>query len=169
MIKDAAVIIIEPTESFIQNFPPYNYLLDTTTQNRVYTTPDVSVIRDPSGPSVITFKWVDEDGKVFNPKGGEVVERPGLASFENWDPYYDKQLTDTSFTFQYPEHVPAFPVFSQALVGAGSQVDDWCYYRIPAKFVAEPKQESRTGFSFKFPNPVGSYHITIREVGVHKK
>ncbi len=169
-LENACDITVIPTAFFVTTGTSYNYLLDTISQGRTYTVPEITATRDENGPATISIKWIDEDGKVFNPANGEVLARPGLASFQNWDPYYKAQLTDTSFVFQYPDHVPEFPVFNPASNGAGGvQGDYWCYYKIPAKFITAPGQEARTGFSFKFPNAVGSYFVTIREVGVHKR
>ena len=168
-LTEACDINILPTEYFVQAGTPYSYLNDTVTQARVYATPELTATRNAAGPAVITIKWVDENGKVYNPAKGEVQARAGLASFQNWDPYYDVQLTDTAFVFQYPDRVPVFPVFNPAQVGAGVQADYWCYYRIPAAYIAEPGQEYRLAFAFKLPNAVGTYNVTIKTVGGHRK
>lgn len=169
-LKDICDISIEPTEFFSKGGAEYGYLMDTITAARIYTVPDITAVRQEGGAAKIIIKWVDEDGKLFNPKAGEVLARPGLASFQNWDPYFKQELTDTAFVFQYPDHVPVFPLFNPALViGTTTQADYWCYYRIPAAFVKEPGMEHRTGFSFYFPNAVGTYIVTIKEQGVHKK
>jgi hypothetical protein len=168
-LTEACDINILPTEYFVQAGTSYSYLNDTITQGRVYATPELTATRNASGPAVITIKWVDENGKVYNPAKGEVQARAGLASFQNWDPYYDVQLTDTAFVFQYPDKVPVFPVFNPALVGVGIQADYWCYYRIPAAYIAEPGQEYRLAFAFKLPNAVGTYNIIIKTVGGHRK
>ncbi len=168
-LTEACDINILPPEYFVQTSASYSYLLDTITQVRVSATPALTATRDTAGPAVITIKWVDENGKVFNPAKGEVLTRAGLASFQNWDPYYDVQLTDTAFVFQYPDRVPVFPVFNPAQIGAGVQADYWCYYRIPAAYIAEPGQEYRLAFAFKLPNAKGTYNVTIKTVGGHRK
>lgn len=168
-ITEACDINIMPTEYFVQAGTPYSYLNDTISQARTYFVPELSAKRDAAGPALITIKWVDENGKVFSPAKGEVLARAGLASFTNWDPYYDVKLTDTAFVFQYPDKVPVFPVFNPASIGGGVQADYWCYYRIPAANIAEPGQEYRLAFSFKLPNAVGTYNVTIKTVGGHKK
>lgn len=168
-IAEVCDINIMPTEYFVQAGTPYSYLHNTITQGRVYFTPELTAKRDAAGPAIITIKWVDENGQVFNPLKGEVQARAGLASFQNWDPYYDVQLTDTAFVFQYPDKVPVFPVFNPAQIGGGVQADYWCYYLIPAANIAEPGQEYRLAFAFKLPNAVGTYNITIRTVGGHRK
>jgi hypothetical protein len=167
-ITNACDIVIQPTEYVKQLGAAYNYLLDTTTADRIYTTPEISVVRNPAGASEIIFKWVDETGRVFNPAAGEVLTRDGLASFVNWDPYYPVKLTDTTFVFTYPAQAPSFPVFNPARVGGGTQTDYWCYYQIPAKFLTAGRY-ARTGFTLQFPNVQGSYTITIKEWGVRKK
>jgi len=168
-ITNACDINILKTEYFVQTGAAYSYLLDTITQARAYGVPELTAARDVAGTAVITIKYVDDNGKVFNPLKGEVQARAGLASFQNWDPYYDVQLTDTALVFQYPDHVPAFPVFNPCQVGSGIQADYWCYYRIPAASIAEPGQEYRVGFAFQLPNAVGTYNITVKAVGAHKK
>jgi hypothetical protein len=168
-LTEACDITILPPEFFVQASASLSYLVDTITQVRVYAAPVLAATRNESGPAVITIKWVDENGKVFNPAKGEVLPRPGLASFQNWDPYYDVKLTDTAFVFPYPDKVPVFPVFNPAQIGGGIQADYLCYYRIPAAYVAEPGKEYRLAFAFKLPNAVGTYNITIKTVGGHKK
>lgn len=168
-LTEVCDINIMPTEYFVQTGTAYSYLNDTISQARVYFTPELTAKRDAAGPAVITIKWVDENGQVFNPLKSEVVARAGLASFQNWDPYYDVKLTDTAFVFQYPDKVPVFPVFNPAQIGSGVQADYWCYYRIPAANIAEPGQEYRLAFAFKLPNAVGTYNVTIKTVGAHKK
>lgn len=168
-ITDACEIDILPTEFFVQAGTPYSYLNDTITQGRVYFTPELTAKRNASGPAVITIKWIDENGNIFNPAKGEVQARAGLASFQNWDPYYDVKLTDTAFVFQYPDKVPVFPVFNPAQIGGGVQADYWCYYRIPAANITEPGQEYRLAFAFKLPNAVGTYNVTVKAVGTHRK
>ena len=168
-ITEACDINILPPEFFVQAGAAYSYLIDTISGGRVNFTPVLTAKRDTAGPPVITIKWVDENGKVFSPAKGEVLARPGLASFTNWDPYYDVKLTDTAFVFQYPDRVPVFPVFNPAQIGGGVQADYWCYYRIPAANIAEPGQEYRLAFAFKLPNAVGTYNVTIKTVGGHRK
>jgi hypothetical protein len=167
-IPNACDIVIQPTEYVRQLGAAYNYLLDTITADRLYTTPEITVVRDPAGPAEIIFKWIDEEGKVFNPAAGEVRTRDGLASFVNWDPYYPVKLTDTTFVFTYPALAPSFPVFNPARVGGGTQTDYWCYYEIPAKFLTAWRY-ARTGFTLQFPNVQGTYRITIKQWGVHKR
>lgn len=169
ILQDACQINIVPSVYYVLSSAPYSYLMDTITQVRTYSTPNIQVEREIEGPAIITFKWLDADGKTFNPKNGEVLSRPGLASFQNWDPYYDVQLTDTAFVFQYPDNVPTFPAFTTALVGTTTEVGYACYYRIPAQYLKEPGQESRTGYYMYFPNAVGSYHVTIQVTDAHKK
>jgi len=168
-LSEVCDINILPTEYFVPTGSSYCYLIDTITQVRANFTPAVTATRNATGPAIITIKWVDENGKLFNPARGEVLARAGLASFQNWDPYYDVQLTDTAFVFPYPDKVPVFPVFNPAQIGSGVQADYWCYYRIPAAYIAEPGQEYRLAFAFKLPNAVGSYNVTIKTIGGHRK
>jgi hypothetical protein len=168
-LAEVCDINVLPPEFFVQTGAAYGYLNDTITQERTNITPELKATHNKTGPAVITIKWVDENGKVFNPAKGEVLPRAGLASFQNWDPYYDVQLTDTAMVFPYPDKVPVFPVFNPAQIGSGVQADYWCYYRIPAAYVAEPGKEYRLAFAFKLPNAEGSYNITIKTVGGHRK
>jgi len=169
VIDSACTINLTPVEFYALPGAPYGYLFDTATAARAYNVPEITVTRDIAGPAVITFKWTDEDGKVFDPAAGEVRTRSGLASFQNWDPFYDVVLTDTAFQFKYPDHVPLFPVFPTAKVGSGTQDGYFCYYVVPAKYVLEPGQDARVGYAINFPNAIGAYYVTIRMVGVHKK
>jgi hypothetical protein len=167
--NNICTINIVPTEFFVQTGTAYGYLLDTITQGRTNTSPTLTATRNASGDAKIIIKWEDADGKVMNPRNGEVLSRDGLPSFQNWDPYYKVELTDTAFVYQYPDKVPVFPVFNPALVGSTTYTDYWCYYKMPAKYVAEPGQEARVGFAFNFPNAMGTYYVTVHCGGVHKK
>lgn len=169
VFKNICEIDIVPTRFFIQTGAAYGYLLDTITQGRSNISPVLDATRNESGDAKIIIKWEDADGNVFNPKAGEVTSRNGLPSFQSWDPYYKVELTDTAFVYQYPDKVPVFPVFNPALVNGTTYTDYWCYYKMPAKYVVEAGQEARVGFAFNFPNATGTYEVTIKVGGVHKK
>jgi hypothetical protein len=167
--NNICTINIVPTEFFVQTGTAYGYLLDTITQGRTNISPVVTAVRNMNGEAKIIIKWEDADGKVINPRNGEIQPRDGLPSFQNWDPYYKVELTDTALVYQYPDHVPLFPVFNPAIVNGTTYTDYWCYYKMPAKFVTEPGQEARVGLAFNFPNAVGTYVVTVHVGGVHRK
>ncbi len=83
------------------------------------------------GPNRVIIKFVDKNDIPFRPSANEVIPRPNSGStiryhFGQFDPYYPVTKTDTAFVYQYPDKVPAFPLFS--LGGLNVYTN---FYRIP--------------------------------------
>ena len=171
VLKNACQVNITPQVAYILPNAPYSYFSDTATGNRNYDKPApiITVIHNASGPAVITFKWIDVNGKIFNPAKYEIVPRNGLSSFQTWDPYFAVELTDTAMVFKYPDHLPVFPPFNTTIFGGAPFANYDCYYKIPADYIQEPGQEVRSYYNIYFPNAVGSYNITIQVLAAHKK
>lgn len=73
--------------------------------------PDVSIQFIPSSVNKVVFKWLDMNGKVYDPKTGGIDVRKGRWNFRNFDPYYPQVVTDTSVEYQIPVVPNEFPVF----------------------------------------------------------
>lgn len=111
----------------------------------------------PQGTQVM-LKIMDKNGKLFNPKNGEVItrgDRPSFASYARFNPV---TVTDTALITDYA--IAPYPV--KLIPGYGNYL---IYYRIPAWFIkmdgAAPKAWSanpRFGFQIVFE---GTYEVII--------
>jgi hypothetical protein len=83
------------------------------------------------GPNKIIIKFIDKNNVPFKPSTGEVIPRPNSGAtiryhFGQFDPYYAVEKTDTAFVYQYPEKLPAFPLYSLGGINVFTN-----FYRIP--------------------------------------
>jgi hypothetical protein len=116
------------------------------------------------GPNRVIMKFVDKNNVAFKPSAGEVIPRPNSGttlrySFGQFDPYYPEIKTDTAFVHEYPDKVPAFPLFS--LGGLNVYTN---FYRIPNNFNSlnlnlNPEFGIRL-FPFDKPYVTGTFIIT---------
>ncbi len=69
------------------------------------------------------YKFVDKNGNFFNPAAGEVTRRASTYPFfDDWNPWYELELTDTAFVQQMPDYQGIqFPYFTTLKVGG----NDW--------------------------------------------
>jgi hypothetical protein len=95
--------------------------------------PLLTITRVADTPNIITVKYMDKNGALFNPKKGEIISRPAaglnpnpafLQSLQQYSRSY--YYTDNSCVFRFP--LTPFPLTS---LGNGYNI----YQRIPAKFV----------------------------------
>lgn len=98
-----------------------------TTQTNFSTT----IVRTASAENKIILKFVDKNGKPFNPNAGNVVPRTDRPSFKTYDPFYAEEKTDTALVYQYPPNLPVFPIYPSVVVSGGTY-SYVSYYRIPA-------------------------------------
>lgn len=98
----------------------------------------ISITRDPNGPNKIIFKFLDKNGKAFDPAKGEVVGRTGRPNFRNWNPYYPEVKTDSTIEYQYPSGVPQIPIYSSTVISNGSSwTGGIIYYQVPLSYTVE--------------------------------
>lgn len=74
-------------------------------------TPDVQVTFIPGATNKLVYKFIDQNGKVYNPKANGLTVRKQRWSMKDFDPYYPEVLTDTSAEYQFPVVPNQFPVF----------------------------------------------------------
>jgi hypothetical protein len=77
------------------------------------------------------LKMVDKNGRVFNPKAGEIIKRGDRPTFENYARFNKVIETDTALICDF--EIAPFP-----LVKYVTPTTDWgflMYYRIPSQFV----------------------------------
>ncbi len=124
-IKNACTILLEPLSaaytlgyySYRTNDPTGTIQYMRTESDPSYSTFDI-VRSEGNGVSKIILKFVDKNGKPFNPKAGEVSDwveasrdaavYPTLA---DWAPYYTPVYTDSTIETQLPNIPVSFPYF----------------------------------------------------------
>ncbi|BAV05550.1 hypothetical protein SAMN05421788_1054 [Filimonas lacunae] len=75
--------------------------------------------------AAIVYKFVDKNGKAFNPKNGEVKAwSTSLPTLHNWAPYYPLVLTDSTLVQQLPYSGLAFPYYTNVLLDNGQTLPD---------------------------------------------
>jgi hypothetical protein len=76
------------------------------------------------------LKMVDKNGRVFNPKAGEIIKRGDRPVFENYAKFNPVIVTDTALICDF--EIAPFPLVKYVVPGT-----DWgflMYYRIPSQF-----------------------------------
>lgn len=100
------------------------------------------------------LKMVDKNGKVFNPKAGEIIARGDRPIFENYAKFNPVIKTDTAMICDF--EVAPFPLARYV-----TPTTDWgflMYYRIPSTFVTIDGFPSSPGFSV---NPRWSWQLKL--------
>ncbi|MBO9732735.1 MAG: DUF5007 domain-containing protein [Chitinophaga sp.] len=113
----------------------------------------------------VSLKIVDKNGKLFNPRNGEVIvrgDRPSFASYARFNPVV---VTDTALITDFaiaPYPAKLIPGYVNYLI----------YYRIPARFIKMDggpikgwAANPRFGFQILFE---GTYEVTVRLPNVTK-
>jgi hypothetical protein len=77
------------------------------------------------------LKMVDKNGRVFNPKAGEIIKRGDRPVFENYARFNAVIQTDTALICDF--EIAPFPLVKY--VNAGTDWGFSTYYRIPSQFV----------------------------------
>ena len=132
VVNNVGIIrIVNPVNSYditAQSLTTSPTTSETFTNNSNFTT---SIVRTSSTENKIIIKFVDKNGKAFNPNAGNVIPRADRPYFKTYAPFYAEQKTDTALVYQYPPDLPVFPIYSSVVV-AGSTYSYVSYYRIPA-------------------------------------
>jgi len=116
--------------------------------SKVGKPPHLMIMRVADTPNIITVKYADKNGVFWNPKNGEVVNRPAAGLNPN-PPFLQSLRTFThSFYYTPTSSVFAFP-FTPFPLNQGPQAYN-IYQRIPTQFVINDG----------FPN--GMYSLNLR-------
>ena len=94
------------------------------------------------------LKMVDKNGKIFNPKAGEIIARGDRPIFENYAKFNPVIKTDTAMICDF--EVAPFPLTKYV-----TPTTDWgflMYYRIPSQFVTVDN----------FPASLGTFSVNPR-------
>lgn len=90
-----------------------------------------SVVRTSAPENKIILKFVDKNGKPFNPAAGEIYARADRPTLKTYAPFYPEEKTDTALVYKYPTGLPVFPIYPSVAVAGGSYSNIY-YYRIAA-------------------------------------
>jgi hypothetical protein len=116
--------------------PPYeirrnsnNWFKDFATNSGNIVNPVITITQLASTGNRAILKIVDEDGKPFNPKAGEIIKRADRPTFESYAKFHPIEYTDSTMICDF--EVAPFPLFQ--IPGYGSYD---IFYRIPSQYVA---------------------------------
>lgn len=168
-LKNACTIVITPLTntyetgyfSYRPNDPVSNTQLFRTESDPFYSSFDIN-FQPASDFTRIVLKFVDKNGKPFNPKNGEVSDWSNVpkatTSFPKlsyWAPFYPAQQTDSTIVQQIPGILGLnFPYFGLGNYPAGGQC------RIDNKITGlVSNQVIHTVMYFKLLT-IGTYYIT---------
>lgn len=105
-----------------------------------YITVDVEYIGGGLDSKCI-YRFIDKNGEPFNPQAGEVRRRSRTSPFfDDWNPWYEIQLTDTAFVQEMPDYAGLeFPYFNDLVVGGSNWTDTSARYdwRIPEGYIKD--------------------------------
>jgi hypothetical protein len=116
---------IDITSQSVTTSPTTSETFTTQTQF-TYT-----VVRTSAPENKIILKFVDKNGKPFNPAAGEIYARADRPTFKTYAPFYAEEKTDTALVYKYPTGLPVFPIYPSVLVAGGTYSNTY-YYRIAA-------------------------------------
>ncbi len=157
----AELHVIEPTT---QDLFELKYTAATgSNASEVFTTakaPRVTAQKVSNDGARVILKYVDKNGRAFNPAQGQIVKRGDRPFFETYAKFNPVQYTDTAMICDF--EVAPFPLARYI-----TPATDWgylLYYRIPSQFVAID------GMANHNANPVvefqlkmeGTYVVTVQ-------
>ena len=132
VIKDALQIAILPTTS--SDVLSHSVTLsDLGSETNFVQTGnyEFDVRHFPNDEDKIVLKWVDKNGRPFNPSAGEVIKRGDRPTLAAWLPYYPEELTDTAIVYRYPRFSGlSYPLYNQTTIGGTSWTNGVMYYRV---------------------------------------
>jgi hypothetical protein len=120
-----------PDDLFVITDNVSNAFNDLTGAAVGHKNPIITCTKISSTGARAILKMVDKDGRVFNPKAGEIIKRGDRPVFENYAKFNKVIETDTALICDF--EIAPFP-----LVKYVTPTSDWgflMYYRIPSQFV----------------------------------
>ena len=113
-IPQACNIVIAPSSPDTIYSGTYGGVIDPPTGNYLagIATPLVNVSYSATATNKIIYKFVDKNGKLYDPKTWGIGTRKYRWNMKQFDPYYPEVLTDTSVEYQFPTVPNQFPVFA---------------------------------------------------------
>lgn len=121
-----------PEDLFVITDAVANGFSDQTGGSMAQKNPIITCTKISNLGARAILKMVDKNGKVFNPKAGEIIKRGDRPVFENYAKFNTVIQTDTAMICDF--EIAPFP-----LVKYVDCCTDWgflMYYRIPSQFAA---------------------------------
>ncbi len=148
----ADVHVVEPTTEDV--FELIYTASSASNSSEVFTTlkaPIVTAKRVSGDGARVILKYVDKNGRSFNPAQGQVIKRGDRPFFETYAKFNPVQYTDTAMICDF--EVAPFPL--QKYVTPATDWGYLIYYRIPMAFVAPD------GLANHNVNPVVSFRLKM--------
>ena len=138
IIKNACDVVLAPSND------PYEWNYRRIQTAEPGTTAPLTFITDNSSGfpidvkytagavNKIILKWVDKNGKPFNPKTDMARWVPDFPMFKDWNPYYPEVATDSTLEYKFPKTGLGFPIIKSIVTAGTPWVNDFglSYYRI---------------------------------------
>lgn len=170
--KLATINVVDPEleDLFVVTDNVANGFNDVTGVATAMRNPTITCTKISNTGARAILKMVDKNGRTFNPKAGEIIQRGDRPVFENYAKFNPVIKTDTAMICDF--EVAPFPLTKYI-----TPTTDWgflMYYRIPSQYVTIDNFPSSPGFSV---NPrwswqlklEGTYVIQIKFPDVTKK
>jgi len=95
--------------------------------------PTVDVTYSATDINKIVYKFVDKNGKLYDPKTYGIGTRTNRWNMKQFDPYYPEVRTDTSVEYQFPTVPNQFPAFvNPGVNGVIPRGNYGTFYAMPA-------------------------------------
>ncbi|MGY4386375.1 hypothetical protein ACVWYN_003428 [Pedobacter sp. UYP24] len=134
LFKSIATVVVQdplPDDLFVITDNVSNAFSDQTGGVTAHKNPIITCTKIATTGARAILKMVDKNGRVFNPKAGEVIKRGDRPTFENYAKFNKVIVTDTAMICDF--EIAPFP-----LVKYVTPTTNWgflMYYRIPSQFV----------------------------------
>jgi len=131
--KLATINVVDPSieDLFVITDNVANGFNDVTGVATPMKNPTITCTKISNNGARAILKMVDKNGKVFNPKAGEIIARGDRPIFENYAKFNPVIQTDTAMICDF--EVAPFPLTKYV-----TPTTDWgflMYYRIPSTFI----------------------------------
>jgi len=134
-IPQACNIIIAPTSPDTVYAGTYGGTFDPSNGGFIanIANPVVTVSYTAGAANKVIYKFMDKNGKFYDPKTWGIGPRTNRWNMKNFDPYYPQVLTDTSVEYQFPIVPNQFPVFvNPAINGTVARGNYGTFWAMPA-------------------------------------
>jgi hypothetical protein len=120
-----------PDDLFVITDNVSNAFHDVTGAATAHKNPIITCTKIATTGARAILKMVDKNGRVFNPKAGEIIKRGDRPVFENYAKFNPVIVTDTALICDF--EIAPFPLVKY--IAAGTDWGFLMYYRIPSQFV----------------------------------
>lgn len=134
----------------------------TTWDNDVNSSIEVTYVSGTEQAAII-YKFVDKNGKAFNPKSGEVKPwSTNTAHLHNWAPYYPEIATDSTLVQQLPYSGLPLPYYTTIRRDDGQTMTDVSCRADYQIFNSTEVFPVKSMTSLTYGTTSGTFYVTIR-------